>query len=197
MAASRSIGVTASRPCLNETAVAPARPSLIRACWSVIRFSSGSGISPKRSSSSVAQLDQLGVLARARDPAVHVDLRLLVRDVVRGHVRVDVDVQAHRLGRFRTVLLRIHLAHGLVEHLHVELEAERRDVAGLLVAEQVAGAAQLEVAHRDLEARAQLRVVAQRAQPVRGLGASAPPRSGTAGTRRRARASGPTRPRIW
>ena len=36
-------------------------------------------------------------------------------------------------------------------------------MAGLLVAEQVAGAAQLEVAHRDLEARAELGVVAQRA----------------------------------
>ena len=63
-------------------------------------------------------------------------------------------------GVLRTVLVRVHLAHRLVEHLHVELEAERRDVAGLLVAEQVAGAAQLEVAHRDLEAGAQLGVVA-------------------------------------
>ncbi len=61
------------------------------------------------------------------------------------------------------VVARVALAprlHGLVEHLHVQLEAERRDVAGLLVAEQVARAAQLEVAHRDLEARAELGVVA-------------------------------------
>src|SRR5581483_12510504 len=58
---------------------------------------------------------------------------------------------------------------GLVEHLQVELEAERRDVAGLLVAEQVAGAADLEVAHRDLEAGAELRVVGQRAEALRGL----------------------------
>ena len=42
----------------------------------------------------------------------------------------------------------------LVEHLHVQLEAERGDVAGLLVAEQVAGAAHLEVAHRDLRSPA-------------------------------------------
>ncbi len=40
---------------------------------------------------------------------------------------------------------------------------------GLLVAEQVAGAADLEVAHRDLEARAELGVVRQRRQPLRGL----------------------------
>jgi hypothetical protein len=59
--------------------------------------------------------------------------------------------------------------HRLVEHAHVQLEAERGDVAGLLVAEQVAGAADLEVAHRDLEARAELGVVAQRAQALRRL----------------------------
>ena len=41
---------------------------------------------------------------------------------------------------------------------------------GLLVAEQVAGAAQLQVAHRDLEARAELGVVRQRRQPLGGLG---------------------------
>ncbi len=41
---------------------------------------------------------------------------------------------------------------------------------GLLVAEQVAGAADLQVAHRDLEARAELGVVRQRRQPLRRLG---------------------------
>ena len=40
---------------------------------------------------------------------------------------------------------------------------------GLLVAEQVAGAAQLQVAHRDLESGAELGVVRQRRQPLRGL----------------------------
>ncbi len=41
---------------------------------------------------------------------------------------------------------------------------------GLLVAEQVAGAADLQVAHRDLEARAELGVVRQRRQPLGRLG---------------------------
>ena len=41
---------------------------------------------------------------------------------------------------------------------------------GLLVAEQVAGAADLEVAHRDLEAGAELGVVRQRRQPLRRIG---------------------------
>ena len=46
----------------------------------------------------VAQRDQLGDLARGGDPAVDVDLRLLVGDVVGRHVGVDVDVEPHRLG---------------------------------------------------------------------------------------------------
>src|SRR4051794_6979612 len=118
----------------------------------------------------LAQRLQLGHLARAGDAAVDVDLRLLVGDVVGGHVRVDVDVEAHGL---RLLLAREPLAlpraHGLVEHRHVELEAERRDMPGLLVAEQVARPADLEVAHRDLEAGAKLGVVAQRAEALRRL----------------------------
>ena len=47
-------------------------------------------------------------------------------------------------------------------------------MAGLLVAEQVAGAAELEVAHRDLEAGAELGVVAERRQALGGLLRSAP-----------------------
>ena len=70
-----------------------------------------------------------------------------------------------RTGPHRGAGLAGELGHGLVEHLDVELEAERRDVAGLLGAEQVAGAADLEVAHRDLEAGAELRVVGERRQP--------------------------------
>ena len=62
--------------------------------------------------------------------------------------------------------VRVRGAHRLVEHLHVQLEAEGGDVAGLLVAEQVAGAADLQVAHGDLEAGAQLGVVAERAEAL-------------------------------
>ena len=42
----------------------------------------------------------------------------------------------------------------------------------LLGAEQVAGAADLEVAHRDLEARAELGVVGERREAGSGLGVS-------------------------
>ena len=131
----------------------------MRARWSVIRFVSGSGSGPKRSSSSSRSSLELGDVARAGDAAVDVDLRLLVGDVVGRDVGVDVDVEAHRLG-LRRPPSPSRAAHGLVEHLHVQLEAERRDVARLLVAEQVARAADLEVAHRDLDAGAELGVVA-------------------------------------
>ena len=69
---------------------------------------------------------------------------------------------------------------------------------GLLGAEQVAGAADLEVAHRDLEAGAELGVVGERRQPRRAPPASARARRGIeevgvgAVTSER-----PTRPRIW
>ena len=76
------------------------------------------------------------------------------------------------------------LGDGLVEHLDVELEAERGDVARLLGAEEVARAADLEVAHRDLEAGAELGVVGQRRQPgprLRRQLASRRDRTGTRG----------------
>ena len=53
----------------------------------------------------------------------------------------------------------------LVQHLDVELEAERSDVAGLLGAEQVTCSADLEIAHGDREARPELRMVGERREP--------------------------------
>src|SRR6185436_20691375 len=56
-------------------------------------------------------------------------------------------------------------------HLDVEVEADRRDVTRLLRAEQAARAADLEVAHRDLEAGAEIGELADGLQPlVRLLG---------------------------
>jgi hypothetical protein len=48
--------------------------------------------------------------------------------------------------------------------LHVQVIADRSDVAGLVRAEKVASAADLEVTHGDLEARAELGVLADGAQ---------------------------------
>ncbi len=43
----------------------------------------------------------------------------------------------------------------LLQHLLVELEADLLDVAGLLVAQQIAGAANVEIVRGELEAGAQ------------------------------------------
>ena len=94
---------------------------------------------------------------------MEVDLERLGLDVGRRHVGVDRRIDAHR-PRDRAPLAR-QLRDRLAEQLDVELEAERGHVAGLLGAEQVAGAADLEIAHGDREARAQLGVVGERRQP--------------------------------
>ncbi|CAB4882033.1 unannotated protein [freshwater metagenome] len=93
-----------------------------------------------------------------------VDLRRLVGDVVRRHEGVDAHVEPHRFALGLVIALRTGCTHRLIEHGEIELEPQRRDVPGLLIAEQVSGTADLQVAHRDLEAGAQLRVVGERAQ---------------------------------
>ena len=70
-----------------------------------------------------------------------------------------------RTGRTATRACPVSSGDGLVQHLDVELEAERGDVPRLLGAEQVAGAADLEVAHRDLEPGPELGVVGERREP--------------------------------
>ena len=94
-----------------------------------------------------------------------------------------------------------HLAGELADrfghHLDVEVEADRGDVTRLLGAEQVAGAADLEVAHRDLEPRTEIGELADRLQPLVRLFGE---RDGRAGYRRYAYARcprRPTRPRSW
>ena len=169
-AASSSSGVTDSRPPRNSTVRAPRRPSSIRARCSSSRFSTGLGQRAEAVAQLVAQRAQLARLAGARRsggerrswpprrgcsrPAGRRRRRRRAAPAPRRAPAPSPDAQ--RLDR-------------LVEQRDVELEADRRDVARLLVAEQVAGAAQLEVAHRDREARAELGVVGERRQARRGL----------------------------
>ena len=54
--------------------------------------------------------------------------------------------------------------HGLADHAQVEVEADARDVAGLLGAEQVARAADLEVLQRHLHAAAEVVVDGDRVE---------------------------------
>src|SRR6185503_5000951 len=65
-------------------------------------------------------------------------------------------------------LLALEPGHGLPEQLAVELEADAHDVAALLRPEEIAGAAELEIAHRDFETRAELVVLPHRGQPLPG-----------------------------
>ena len=67
--------------------------------------------------------------------------------------------------------LALDLAHGLFEHRRVHLEADGLDVAGLLAAEHVAGAAQFEVERGDLEAGAEVGELLERGEAAaRDLG---------------------------
>ena len=81
-----------------------------------------------------------------------VDLGRLEGHVLGREVGVHRDVQAHL--RLRAVAGPVLAANGgdrVVEEGHVQLEAHSRHVAGLLVAQQVAGPAQLQVPHGDGE----------------------------------------------
>ena len=93
--------------------------------------------------------------------------------------------------------LRLLLLDGLGEHPRVQVEADRRHVPGLLAAEDVAGAADLEVGQGDLEAGAQLRGVEDRLEPLARLVgqplAAAVQQVGVGPPR----LTGPTRPRSW
>ncbi|OQA06146.1 MAG: hypothetical protein BWY66_02028 [bacterium ADurb.Bin374] len=58
---------------------------------------------------------------------------------------------------------------GFLEQFDIQRESDRRDVAALLLAEHVAGAANLEIAHGDPEARSERRVLLDRGQPLCGF----------------------------
>src|SRR5205085_6950703 len=113
------------------------------------------------------QLAQLVLRLREREPAMEVDLQRLRADVVGRHVRVDTCVDPDRARDDAALPAQLRDRFG--EQLDVELEAESGDVTGLLVAEQVPGAADLEVAHRDREPRAELGVVGERRKPPAGF----------------------------
>ena len=116
----------------------------------------------------VQQVDVV-VGADLGQPLVHLQPQPLGRDVVVRQVGVDGQLDAD-LGELRLGVA-AELVHRLADQPDVEVEADVGDVAGLLAAEQVAGAADLEVLHRDRHAAAEVGVLGQRGQPlVRGLG---------------------------
>jgi hypothetical protein len=62
----------------------------------------------------------------------------------------------------------LEVADRLADQPHVEVEADARDVPALLAAEQVAGAADLEVLHGDRHAGTDLGVLRDGREPVVG-----------------------------
>src|SRR5262245_52394790 len=111
------------------------------------------------------QLGERRVPARLTQAAQDLHALVAGADVLarqeRGQTEADVDLL--RLGRRRLAAL---LRDRLREQAAVEVVPDRRDVARLLLAEQVAGAADLQVADRDVEAGAEVREPFERAQPL-------------------------------
>src|SRR5439155_26767887 len=87
---------------------------------------------------------------------------------VRDATSVDAQVDAQIDGRAHLVLelLALQLLDRLLEQLHVPLEAERIDVAALLAAEEISGAADFEIERRDAETAAEIAELLDRRQPL-------------------------------
>ena len=113
---------------------------------------------PARGSASISQA------RAARQPAIDVHPLAVAGDVGLGDERGDADVDV-RFGRRRLGLV-LELPRRLFQQLAVHLVADGRDVAGLLGAEDVAGAADFQVAHGDLEAGAEVAVFLDRLQSL-------------------------------
>ena len=115
------------------------------------------------SSSAVAAAIARYASSRSRSPG-----DVVVRDV-RVDRQLDLDLEQRSSGSPPAPPAVV--GDGLADQPHVQVEADARDVAGLLAAEQVARAADLEVLHRDVHAGAQVGVLGDRGEPlVRGLG---------------------------
>src|SRR5581483_2940427 len=98
---------------------------------------------------------------------VGLEAELLLGHVVGREVGVDGEVELDLGGLAQ--LLPLELGDGLADHLDVQVVADGRNVSRLVLTEEVAGAADLEVAHGDLEARPELGVLADRLEALVGL----------------------------
>src|SRR6266480_6531474 len=93
------------------------------------------------------------------EPLVEREPLLYVAAVARGQQRRDVEID---LGIEIEILFerrraaRLQCAHRALEHAGVEREADFLDLARLRFAENLAGAADLQVVHREVEAGAEL-----------------------------------------
>ncbi len=128
------------------------------------RFSTGSGYWPKRSTSSWRSPSSSEASRGGRNALVHPQPLARVRDVRLRDPDVEVEVDAGRdllLG-----FLAAQFLHRVLEQLAVEIEPDRVDVPVLLAAEQVAGAADLQIECGDPESGAQVAELADGRQAL-------------------------------
>ena len=101
---------------------------------------------------------------RLPDLPVRLHATLVVRNVSLGNRSFEADVDRGVPRHHATILLDV--ADRVLQHPTVHVVSDRRDVSALLGPEQIAGAADLQIAHRDPEAGPQHRVVLDRLQPT-------------------------------
>ena len=114
------------------------------------------------------QILQIGLVAGGGELAVRFQTQLVRIDVLDRNRRFDgqVDGHGHRLDVLFGLLV---LFHGFGHHAYVQVEAHALDMAGLLVAQKVTGAAQFQVLHGHIETGAERRVLRDGGEPVMGL----------------------------
>ena len=155
-----------------STLATPARlhSCLMPTSCSSCSVSAGSG--PKRSISSAANASMSSGDSERSEAPVHLQAQVDVLDVtVRnqgGGVDRDLRRPVFRPRRLRPRGLLAREHHGFLEQVVVQLEADLLDVPRLLLAEQIAGAADVQVVRGELEAGAQLVQALDDVQPALG-----------------------------
>ena len=128
----------------------------------------------------VAKGFQFGGVAKSGEGAVSGDAFLGLGDEGGGKVGGELALFVAAFGEGEDVgtedevggagvLLALEFFHRLTEKLAVEIEADGSHVTGLFCAEEGAGAADFEVAHRDAEAAAEGGVLANGIEPLAGV----------------------------
>ena len=113
-------------------------------------------------------VDALQVLGRC-ELAVHEHALVHRRQVLLGQEVVGRQINTHARRLHAGVVIAARLGHGLAQHLRKQVKAHARQVAVLLSAHQRTGAANLQVAHGDTHAAAQVLELGKCSQARRGL----------------------------
>ena len=165
---SRNVSTAPFGPVSTFSTLARRHSALMATILSRCCTSSGNG--PKRSASSAPNDVDLALVVDVGEPAIEAEPHREVGDVVLRdqHRHADGDLRRPAVGGGLGAA-GLHHHHGLFQHLLVKLEADLLDVAGLLLAEQIAGAADVEIVRGKLEARAERIERLEHLEPPLGL----------------------------